>query len=209
MKQLKILGLAVVAAAALTAFFGTASASATVTTLCKVEQTMAGLPICEAKNQYPVGTQIHAQLEEKTKLVIETPLGKPECEESTLAVTTEQQTAIPLGATVNVFTFAKCGEFTVTAAEKGTLDIEIIDLPVWTHHGTLTFTGTKINVKKGEAECVYSVGHSGALTGGAMATIDLTGILTKVGGNAKCPAGNGNWKGVYTVTKPEPLWIGM
>jgi len=208
MNRIKILILAAVTAMALMAI-GSSTAAATPTTLCEVEETIGGLPICAPENQYPAGTMIHAHLEEKTKLMIPTPFGVAECEESTLTATTEQQTAMPLGAIVNLFTFGKCGEYEVKAVELGTLDIEIIDLPFWTHNGTLTFTNTKITVKKGEVDCIYSVGHSGVLTGGAMATIDLLGTLTRVGGNAKCPLGNANWNGSYTVTEPEPLWIGM
>jgi hypothetical protein len=209
MKRIKALILVGVPVTAVMATVGVGTAAATPTSLCKVKETMGGLPICKPENQYPAGTVIHAVLEPQTKLLIATPLGVAECEESTLLATTEQQTAMPLGAIVNAFTFAKCGEFAVTAVANGTLDIEIIDLPVWTHNGTLTFTGTRIAVKKGEAECIYSVGHSGVLTGGAMATIDLEGELTKVGGNLKCPEGNGFWEGDYTVLKPEPLWISM
>jgi len=208
MNRIKILMLAAVTAMALMAI-GSSTAAATPTTLCEVEETIGGLPICAPENQYPAGTMIHAHLEEKTKLMIPTPFGVAECEESTLTATTEQQTAMPLGAIVNLFTFGKCGEYEVKAVELGTLDIEIIDLPFWTHNGTLTFTNTKITVKKGEVDCIYSAGHSGVLTGGAMATIDLLGTLTRVGGNAKCPLGNANWNGSYTVTEPEPLWIGM
>jgi hypothetical protein len=209
MNRLKTLFFVAVATAALMATVGAGSAAATPTTLCKVEETIGELPICAPENQYPAGTMIHAHLEAKTKLMIPTPFGVAECEESTLTAITEQQTEMPLGAIVNAFTFGKCGEYEVKAVELGTLDIEIIDLPFWTHNGTLTFTNTKITVKKGEIDCVYSVGHSGVLTGGAMATIDLLGTLTRVGGNAKCPLGNANWNGSYTVTEPEPLWIGM
>jgi hypothetical protein len=209
MSRIKIILLASVAATALMASAGAGTAAATPTTLCEQEQTINGLPICEPVNQYPVGTMIHAELQEKTKLAIATPFGVAECEESTLTATTEQQTAMPLGATVNALTFGKCGEYEVRTAVNGTLDIEIIDLPVWTHNGTLTFTGTKITVKKGEVHCVYEAGHAGVLTGGPMATIDLFGTLTRIGGNAKCPAGNATWNGAYTVLEPEPLWIGM
>lgn len=209
MKRMKVLLLAAFAVTALMATTGAGTAAATPTTLCEVEETIGGLPICAPENQYPAGTMIHAHLEKNTKLMIPTPFGVAECEESTLAAITEQQTAMPLGAVVAAFTFAKCGEYEVKPVELGTLDIEIIDLPFWTHNGTLTFTNTKITVKKGEIDCVYSVGHSGVLTGGAMATIDLLGTLTRVGGNAKCPLGNANWNGSYTVTEPEPLWIGM
>jgi hypothetical protein len=47
MKQLKILGLTMVAAAALMAFVGAGTAAATPTALCKVPTTPGGLPICE------------------------------------------------------------------------------------------------------------------------------------------------------------------
>lgn len=210
MKKLKVVALAVVAVAALMATVGAGSAAATPTVLCEAEDTtIGGLPICEPEHEYPAGTVIHAHLEEKTKLMIPTPFGVAACEESTLRVTTEAQTAMPLGAIVNVFTFGKCGEYEVKPVMLGTLDIEIIDLPFWTHNGTLTFTNTQITVKKGEIDCIYAVGHSGVLTGGEMATIDLLGTLTRVGGNAKCPLGNAQWNGSYTVTEPEPLWIGM
>jgi len=210
MKGMKILLLGAMAAMALMATIGAGTAAATPTTLCEIEETtIGGLPICAPENQYLAGTMIHAHLEEKTKLMIPKPFGVAECEESTLTATTEAQTAMPLGAIVNEFTFGKCGEYEVKTLIPGTLDIEIIDLPFWTHNGTLTFTGTKITVKKGEIDCEYTVGHTGVLTGGAMATIDLLGQLTRVGGNAKCPLGNAQWNGSYTVTEPEPLWIGM
>lgn len=209
MNRMKILLVAAVAVTALMATVGSGTAAATPTTLCKVEETIGGLPICEPVNQYPAGTMIHAHLEKNTKLMIPTPFGVAECEESTLTAFTEQQTEMPLGAVVTAFTFGKCGEYEVRVVELGTLDIEIIDLPFWTHNGTLTFTHTKITVKKGEIDCVYEVGHSGVLTGGPMATIDLAGELKWIGGNEKCPPANANWNGSYTVTEPEPLWIGM
>lgn len=209
MNRMKILLVAAVAVTALMATVGSGTAAATPTTLCRVEETIGGLPICAPVNQYPAGTMIHAHLEKNTKLMIPTPFGVAECEESTLTAFTEQQTEMPLGAVVTAFTFGKCGEYEVRAVELGTLDIEIIDLPFWTHNGTLTFTHTKITVRKGEIDCVYEVGHSGVLTGGPMATIDLFGELRWIGGNAKCPMANANWNGSYTVTEPEPLWIGM
>lgn len=209
MKRIKILLLAATAVTALMVTVGAGVAAATPTTLCKVEETVGGLPVCAPVNQYPAGTMIHAHLEKSTKLVIPTPFGVAECEESTLTATTEQQTEMPLGAIVNEFSFGKCGEYEVKTLLPGTLDIEIIDLPVWTHNGTLTFTNTVITVKKGEIDCVYEVGHAGVLTGGPMATIDLFGELKWIGGNEKCLAANANWNGSYTVTEPEPLWIGM
>ena len=82
------------------------------------------------------------------------------------------------GAVVNALTFNGCedaGEpVDVETVKNGTLDIEIIDLPVWTHNGTLTLTGTEIRVlwTWTGAECFYDAAHAGVLTGGPMATID-------------------------------------
>jgi hypothetical protein len=216
MKKLKTLGLAVVAAMALMAFVGASTASATPTALCKAPTTTeAGLPICEGFHLYPAGTNIHAILEEGTKLSIPTPNGVVECKLATLNAFTEQETEMPLGAILNALTFGACedaGEpVDVEAVNPGTLDIEIIDLPVWTHNGTLTLTGTKIRVlwTFTGAECVYDAGHAGVLTGGPMATIDWSGPLTWTGGNLLCPPGNASWNGAFTVTSPEPLWVGM
>lgn len=206
MKQVKILGLMIVAAAALMTTVGATTAAATETALCKEKTTISGLPICQEPHLYKSGTKIHAVQE--TFMFIETPMGEPvECEETTLQLTTEATTAMPLKAKVEAFTFNKCGPYSMTTKTNGTLDIEIIDLPEWTHNGTLTFTGTEVKITTPGVECIYSVGHSGTLTGGAMATIDLKGTLTKVGGNVFCPAGNGSWIAFYKVTSPTPLWV--
>jgi hypothetical protein len=209
MKHLKILGLAVMAAAALMAFIGTGTASATETTLCKVKETVGGLPQCAKANQYPAGTRIHAEIEANTTIVINTPAGKVECKKSTLEATTEQQTAIPLGANVNALTFAECNGI-VQTLKQGTLDIEIIDLPEWTHNGTLTLTGTEVTVEALGLHCVYTPGDIGTLTGGAMATIDVVGTWPRIGGRSGALCGaNATVNGGYTVTSPEPLWVSM
>jgi hypothetical protein len=147
--------------------------------------------------------------------VIPTPNGVVECNSSTIDATTEQATFKPLGAIVNMLSFAECedaGEpVDVEAVLKGTLDIEIIDLPVWTHNGTLTLTGAELRILwtfTGD-ECFYDPGDVGVLTGGPMATIDWAGPLTYTRGNLGCLPGNASWNGAYTVTKPEPLWVSM
>ncbi len=215
MKQLKILGLAVVAAAALMAFVGTGTASATFTSLCKAPTTNeAGLPICEGEHVYPANTRIHAELQAGSRLNLATGLGVVECAQSTLEAFTEQKTEIPLGANVTAFNFGGCfngpEEVEVKTINPGTLDIEIIDLPNWTHNGTLTFTRTEVTVffKKLGLDCIFAPGDSGTLTGGPMATIDFSGNWPRVGGGMLCPP-NANVTGAYTVTSPEPLWVGM
>ena len=200
---------------ALTVTVGAGTASATPTALCKAPTTPNGLPICQANHLYPAGTNIHAVLEAGTTLNIATPIGVVECKMATLNALTEQQTAMPLGANVTALTFNECkdeGEpVDVETVKNGTLDTEIIDLPVWTHNGTLTLTGTEIRVlwTFTGVECFYDPGHTGVLTGGPMATIDWSGILKWTKGNLLCPEGNANWNGAFTVTSPEPLWVSM
>jgi hypothetical protein len=211
MNRLKILGLLLVAAAALMAVVGTGTAAATETALCKEKTTGAtGQPECKELHIYPAGTVIHAEAE--TFILIETALGNIECEQSTIKATTEQKTALPLGAKVEALTFGignKCGATTVETVEKGTLDIELIDFaPEWTHNGTLTFTGTKIKTIQMGFECFYTLGDAGTLTGGATATIDLSGTMTRVGGGLACPQ-NAKVLGFYKVTSPAPLWVSM
>jgi hypothetical protein len=214
-KQLKILGLMTVAVAALMSTVGAGTASATFTSLCKAPTTTGPLPICEGNHLYPAGTRVHAELQVGTRLIVPTPNGVVECRKATLDALTEQQTEKPLGAIVNALTFGECegnGEpVDITTVKNGTLDIEVIDLPEWTHNGTLTLTGTEIRVlwTFTGAECFYDPGHTGVLTGGPMATIDWFGTLTKTKGNLLCPEGNANWNGAFTVTSPEPLWVSM
>jgi hypothetical protein len=215
MRKLKTLALAVVAVAALMATVGAGSAAATETALCKAPTTFAGLPRCEPNHLWPANTRIHTEQEVGTKFVMPLPNGVVECNKSTLEAFTEKATSKPLGANVTALTFGECqdaGEpVDVETIKKGTLDIEIIDLPEWTHNGTLTLTGTEIRVKwtiTGD-ECFYDPGDIGTLTGGAMATIDWAGPLTWTAGNLGCIPGNGAWNGFHTVTSPEPLWVSM
>lgn len=205
MNRIKALVLAAVAIAALMATVGSSTASATLTSLCEVKETKNGIPVCPAK--YGKGITVHAELETGTKMIVETPLGKAECSVGTIKFFTLQETEIPLKSVVESFNIEKCGEYTVTPT-LGFLDIEIIDIPIWTHNGTLTFTEEEVVVQKGEAICEYSVGHTGVLTGSAItATIDLSATLARIGGNAKCPEGNGKWAAALTVTSPAPLWV--
>jgi hypothetical protein len=97
MKYLKMLGLAVVAAAALSAFMGAGSASATV--LCTTNSTPCGTSHTEGTKEgmYPAESTFVAHLKEKTKAVLQAGIFTVECEGSTaeMASTTTGSKAWP------------------------------------------------------------------------------------------------------------------
>lgn len=86
MNYLKMLGLAAVAVAALTAFLGAGTASATV--ICKTEPT-AG--VCPEGWDYSAGTKGKASLEKGTTAILRSTAGSIEdtCTESTVEGTSE------------------------------------------------------------------------------------------------------------------------
>lgn len=209
MKQLKILGLAVVAAMALMVLAGTGTASATETSLCEVKETVNSQTVCPKEREYPAGTLFHAELKPETSFLLETPFGIVKCSQSILVGTTEQQTHIPLGATVNQLFFGECNA-EVVVLKYGTLDIEIIDLPEWTHNGKLTFTGTEVTVEAVGFHCIYAPGETGTLLGGELASINLFGAWKRSGGRSGAFCGkSANASGVYQVRIPEQLWVSM
>jgi len=203
MNKMKTLAVAVVAVAAMMATLGAGTASATETSFCKMKETLFGMPICT--NMYKAGQEVHGVLEAGTVAVIETGIGKVECGESTFGFFSEKQTSLPFGANVSGFTFTECGPYTVKVT-LNTVELNIIDQPVWTHNGTITTTSGVVEVKKGESECKFSIGHIGILTGGAPATIDLTGVLTTIGGKG-CLVANGKWTAFYKDTTSAELWV--
>lgn len=216
MKYLKILGLAAVAAAALMAFAGAGTASAT-TTLCKVTEDN-----CSEANMYPVGTEIHAVLKAGTKAVL-TPTGElpnVSCEESTLRAKTITTTTPE--ATIEELTFKKCNN-TVEVLEPGRLQIH------WDveHNGYLTVHGFHVRVKAlfGALSCDFGETFTAnehdtsveppktnrmTVTGGETAFVDATAeIPLTVGGKTgslNCPTA-AIWHAEYEVAKPKPLYI--
>jgi len=203
MNKIKTLAVALIAMAALMATIGASTASATETSFCKMKETVFSVPICT--NMYKAGQEVHGELESGTVAVIETGIGKVECAESTFGFFSEKQTSLPLGAIVSGFTFAECGPYTVKVT-LNTVEINIIDTPVWTHNGTITTSSGQVEVIKGGSNCKYSISHIGILTGGAPATIDLTGVLTTIGGTG-CLVANGKWTAFYKDTTSAELWV--
>jgi hypothetical protein len=188
MKYVKMLGLLAVAAAALMAFAGPASAS----TLTSPKGTPMAVP-----------STIEAT---STKTELHGSWSTIACEHSVVKGTlTENQTKNGKNAFGHITTmhFDKCN-YTVTdpAPEKlGTLEID--------KEGNVYSSGTEIAVHTSVGECVFTTNKTkvGTLTEGSGAVLDIgSASIPRTGGSFFCGSG-GVWTGSYTVTNPTYLEV--
>lgn len=191
MKNLKILGLAVLAAAALAAFLGAGSASATV--LCKT----AANP-CPEGERWGTGTVLDATSTHMTFYEANT------CVASTLSAKTTSNggsgVVVPLA--IEKLSFSTCTVNTLVTT-LGEMQIEWIS---GTHDGTIKIRLTKGTVLLASGLCGWNIGFGGAwvdvgrIYGGSPATIKFEAPLI-----GTCPFTY--ILGTYTIPAPEPLYI--
>jgi hypothetical protein len=193
MKYLKILGFAAIAAAALMAFAGTASA----TELTSPEGT-----------RVKTGSTIHAVAEGHA--VLDPPFGKIECN-STVEGTTENETGASITGSISVLNFTNCTNGAVVSViKKGTLSISSLG----NGNGSLTSNGAEVTVELLGTHCIFSTSNTpiGTLTGskttGKTATLDIEAKIKRTGGRSGAFCGSeSQWTGSYEVTKPDPLFV--
>lgn len=199
MKNLKMLGLAVVAALALIAIVGAGSATATV--LCKKNVTP-----CEGE-AYGEKTAFKATVDKTLEFKFELGGGMSysyTCTGSTMEGEITNAGAEKQNVIINLetFTLTNC-----SCPETAVLNVPSLAVE-WTE-GTMNGDVTTANLNvtfKCMGHCRYGDGKIGVLTGGAMGTIDLSGSLKKLEGGITCPA-SAKWIGSYTVTAPEPVYV--
>lgn len=194
MKYVKILGLLAVAASALMAFAGTASA----TTITSPTGTTA-----------PSGTTFHAESEENavpgTKHVrLHNNIAKIDC--TSTATFTFDDTSGTGTATgkIDNLTFTCTHPWVVHVEKLGALEVH------WTngYNGTLTASaGTTVTATHTTtgAKCTYqSVDnlHIGTITGGDPATLHVNASIPRHGGSLLCGGANASWTGAYVTTGP-------
>jgi hypothetical protein len=200
MKFLKMLGLAAIAAAALMAFVGTGTSSATV--LCSTTTSP-----CPEAQKWPVKTRIEFTLASGTSLVwVNNGTTLETCTEATLKtdITNAGSATTTVTSENNALSFNQC-TFANGFTKLGGLEIHNIS---GTSNGTVTATGevgwTFNNPMFGS--CVYgwkAGGVVGTITEGKPATLDLnTGITRLTGSSLLCPE-NGNLNGSMTQTGPS------
>lgn len=214
MKYVKMLGLAAIAAAALMAFVGASTASATV--LCTVQGT--GSPTgttCPAGSGLGVGAKIHAELSTGAHATLTTHEEfKPDitCETSTVegVVTVEGDATTTTSGDITKLTFENCGPSTVTVLKPGKLEIHWIS---GTHNGTLTGTEQEVTTVTpsifGSIHCIYTTNATdlGTLTGGSPAVLTANSqALNKLTTSSLCPSAP-TWDASYKVTNHTSLFV--
>src|SRR6478752_4736471 len=214
MKHVRIVGLAVVAAAALMALVGASTASATV--LCKTIP--AGSPTgttCPAGWALQAGDKIHATLTTGTDGTLTTnETFKPNitCKKTTIEVeiTAEGSATATARGNVTALTIEECGENEVKTLTKGSVEIHWIE---GTHNGTLTGTGTEITTVTpsifGNIHCIYTTNATdlGTVTGGEPAILTANSqALGKLVTSSLCPPAP-TWDANYKVTNHFKLYV--
>lgn len=212
MRHLKMLGLAVMAAAAFMAFIGVNSASATV--LCTETVT----PCPAGKKLGPTGDStdnwIHATLEAGTSAYLLPTGGTTKeplvtCPESTVTSESEATGSATETAKGTVeakwLTWGNCTPPGVTTIKGGTLEVH------WTagDNGTVTSKEAEVTVNIGGVSCTYGSGTGitvGTLTGGSPAKMDINAVVNKVAGSFACPT-TAIWEATYIVTEPKTLFV--
>jgi hypothetical protein len=207
MKHLKMLGLAVVAAAALTAVIGAGTASAT--ELCSTATTTC------SGTKYGKATEIKAVLEPGTTATLTTNITTVTCKSSTVTgIVTDPGGA---GAVKGETTSLKFEECTRTGGEECTVEatnLGTIEVTGGSASKTATFnfkitSKTGANVTCGAfINCTFST-SSATLEGhnreSGTPTIKANNIsLAREGG--LCPS-TSTWNAGYEATSPDPLYV--
>ncbi len=206
MKCIKI-GLAAVAAMALMAVVGAATASAT-----QLDKVTSG----GAKDTLGVGSILHVTTAAGTTMNMTDTAGNPidTCKESTVngSITNAGGAAATVSSAITDLTWNTCTAPTATiAGSPGELEIHGI---TGTDNGTVTGKGTMITVKVFGVSCVYGTGTGtdlGILTGTTSptshATLAVNGIIHEQEPTQFLCPDTGKWVGSYTVTTPTGLYV--
>lgn len=207
MKYVKMLGLAAVAAMALTAIVGAGSASATV--LCKSSPSKTG--VCSTGEKYPANTAISASAGTTT---LETNTENVTCSSSATGVKNTAESGSPLASEVTSLTFSGC-----ESSGKAACTVESVGSPwtgsvAWTNggNGTLTVSngGARVSCGFGLLQCRFGAKSlSLGITGGNAATVTASKVpleITAEEGFLKCPT-EAKWTATYSATSPTNVWV--
>lgn len=203
MRYLKMLGLTALAAAALMAFVGAGTASATV--LCK-----NNLNTKECSEKYPVGTKGVGSMVGSG--VMETLSGETliTCSGSTVEETLQNEgsatTTVTGESTGKGITWTGCST-TVTVLSGGAGELHWIS---GTDNGTVTAKGFEVTTSLFGTSCIYGLGSTmkdwGQVVGGSPGYMEINAVVPKISGGFLCPAET-RLTAKYVNTQPEAGYV--
>lgn len=202
MRNIKILGLGLLAAMAMMAIVGAGTASAT--KLCSVNTSP-----CPAGNTYGKGTAIKAQLPAGGTSVMSSGFVTITCTSSTMSgKTTSEGGAGAVTGEISSVTWKNC------TSNLGSCTASALNTP-WKVEvsgsggsGTMSVNNPGGKFTCGGVTCEYSASKASvSANGGNPATIKASGVsFSKIGGSFLCSS-SASWTSTYEVTSPNPLFV--
>lgn len=204
MTHLKMLGLCLLGALALTALIGPGTASAT--KLCSVNTAP-----CPAGNTYGKGTAIKAQLVPGTKSVVSSGFVTVECTESTMSGKTTSAgggSGVAVLGQISSVTWKNCKTTSGSSCTASALNTPWgVEVNGSGGSGTMSVSGAA-----GKFSCAVTCEYeaktaSVSANGGNPATIKAAGVgFSRIGGSFLCSS-SASWSAEYEVTAPKPLFV--
>ena len=190
MKYFKMFGLILVAAAALSASAGTASAA---------------IFTSPANTVYT--STIKAELEGTTSLHLPASGVTITCQKSTLETKVERHGKdITAGGNISGLTISDCGTNNSVAVKKnGALEYHTTTIG----SATITWSGGEVTAELSFGfSCTFTTSNTdiGTITGGTPATIDVSYKVPRTGDSFLCGT-TGEWTGSYKVVSPSTLLV--
>lgn len=204
MKFVKMLGLLAIAAAAVMAFAG--SASATTLTGPNTGEVFTGTLTAESEGTTSLdGAFVTVS-----------------CAKSHVEGKIEQHgKGVTVKGTIATLSFTECN-FPVTVIKGGSLELHATKTEIKTETclesegdkctGTLTSTGAEVKITTSVGECIFTTNATdvGQLTTthrtAKTATFDIEGKIPRTAGNFLCGS-SGTWTGFYEIKTPDTLWL--
>jgi hypothetical protein len=195
MKFLKMLGLAAIVGAALMVVVGPASASAAEsgTTICKTNTTP-----CPAASHYTTGQTYKASLTPATEATLAAGFSTIKCTGSSVELeqTGTGGAAAEVPGSIKALSFSGCNA-TVTVKTLGSGNVSHTAA---TMNGSLTGSGTEVEIVLGSTKCFYGGTIKSGLTveGGAPATATASNAeFTRLTGSSALCANPAKWNAMY------------
>jgi hypothetical protein len=205
MNQLKILGLAAIAALGLMVIAGAGTASAS--RLCKTT-----VEVCPAAWDWTTGTEIHAVLDSGTSLLEISGFPEDTCTGSTVQgkTTNTGSSTETVDGPIEKLSLGGCSDPTTKVLSGGTFEIHTDGD---SGGGILTSKGTEVTIDPFMLgfDCIAKTGTGTAIgtmdepvNGGSDATLTVNATVPLSGSG--CPS-TLKWTAEYAVTTPTPLYV--